>query len=149
MKILNVGIGLLALSLAPLAYADLDLSKLNVKTVKMEMGTRDGRMYFEPDNLVFHTGQAYKLVLKNVDQIKHELDAGEFRNKVFTRKVEVIGPDDKMIAEIKGSIHEIELAPGGEAEWFFVPVQTGTNMEMECALEGHKAAGMHGLITIK
>ena len=149
MKILHCGIGLLALSLAPAAYADLDLSKLNVETVTLEMGTKGGRMYFAPDNLVFHTGQAYKLVLKNVDQIKHELDAGEFRNKIFTRKVEVIGPDGNMIAEIKGSIHEIELAPGGEAEWFFVPVQTGTDMEMECALAGHKEAGMHGLITIK
>lgn len=69
--------------------------------------------------------------------------------KVFTRKVEVVGADDKMIAEVKGAINEVEVGPGGTVEWFIVPVQTGDNIEMECAIEGHKEAGMVGTVTIK
>ena len=94
------------------------------------------------------TGQAYKLVLTNVDKIKHELDPAEFGAKVFTRKVEVMGHDGNMIAEIKGSVREIEVGPGGEVEWFIVPVQTGKNLAMVCALKGHKEAGMVGTVTI-
>jgi len=53
-----------------------------------------------------------------------------------------------MLAEIKGSIREVEVGPGGEVEWFIVPVQTGKNLELVCAIPGHKEAGMLGAITI-
>lgn len=53
-----------------------------------------------------------------------------------------------MVAEIKGSVREIEVAGGGVVEWFFVPVQNGKNIPMECAIAGHKEAGMVGTITI-
>lgn len=104
-------------------------------------------MYFKPNHLDLETGKAYKLVLKNVDKIKHELDPGEFGAKIFTRKVEVVH-DGQMLAEIKGNLREIEVGPGGEVEWFIVPVQTGKKLEFECALEGHKEAGMVGTVTI-
>ncbi|MFT5658830.1 MAG: putative cupredoxin-like copper-binding protein [Gammaproteobacteria bacterium] len=139
----------LALLMTPLAYADGDLSRANVQTVVLEMGTKDGHMYFKPKHLNFNTGQAYKIVLKNVDNIKHELEAGEFVEKVFTRKVEIKDKDGGLVAEIKGSIREIEVGPNSEVEWFVVPVQSGADLEMVCALPGHKEAGMHGLITVK
>ena len=104
-------------------------------------------MYFKPDHLKFETGQAYKIVLRNVDSIKHEVEANKFAEKIFTRKVEV--RDGKnLVAEIKGSIREIEVGPNSEVEWFVVPVQTGEKMEMVCALPGHKEAGMFGEITV-
>jgi uncharacterized cupredoxin-like copper-binding protein len=106
-------------------------------------------MYFKPDHLDLETGKAYKLVLKNTDKIKHELEAPEMVEKIFTRKIEVADKNDNMIAEIKGKITEIEVGPGGTVEWFFVPVQTGKNLEMDCAIAGHKEAGMVGTVTIK
>jgi uncharacterized cupredoxin-like copper-binding protein len=139
----------LALILAPMAYADGDLSRANVQTVVMEMGTRDGKMYFEPNQLNFKTGQAYKIVLKNVDTIKHEVEANEFVDKIFTRKVEVKDKNGGLVAEIKGAIREIEVGPMQEVEWYVVPIQPGKNIEMVCAIAGHKEAGMHGLITIE
>ncbi|MFT5172770.1 MAG: putative cupredoxin-like copper-binding protein, partial [Gammaproteobacteria bacterium] len=54
----------------------------------------------------------------------------------------------KLIAEIKGSVREIEVGPNSEVEWFIVPIQTGKNISMDCALPGHKEAGMFGTITI-
>jgi uncharacterized cupredoxin-like copper-binding protein len=147
MKTINLLI--LALILAPLTYADGDLSRANVKTVLLEMGTNNEGMYFKPTHLKFKTGQAYKIVLKNVDKIKHEIEANEFVEKIFTRKVEIKNKSGELVAEIKGNIHEIEVGPEQEVEWFIVPIQTGVELEMLCALPGHKEAGMHGLITIE
>jgi uncharacterized cupredoxin-like copper-binding protein len=106
-------------------------------------------MYFKPSHLKFKTGQAYKIVLKNVDKVKHEVEAHEFAEKVFTRKVEIEDSKGGLVAEIKGNISEVEIGPEQEVQWFIVPVQTGADLEMVCALPGHKEAGMHGLITIE
>ena len=149
MKFIRLLTTSVALILAPLAYADGDLSRANVQTVVLEMGTKDGRMYFKPDHLNFKTGQAYKIVLKNVDKVKHEVEANEFVDKIFTRKVEIEDSKGGLVAEIKGSVREVEVGPGQEVEWFVVPIQTGAEIEMVCALPGHKEAGMHGLITIE
>lgn len=131
------------------AYAGGDLSRADPVEIVIEMGQVDVKnMYFKPNNIVLETGKAYKIVLKNTDNIKHEFAAPEFTSKIFTRKVEVLGADGKMIAEVKGAISEVEVAGGSTAEWFIVPVQTGKDIEMECAIEGHKEAGMFGTITI-
>ena len=129
-------------------FAQGDLSRNNPQTVILEMGTNSSGMYFKPDHLEFETGKAYKIILRNVDAVKHEVEAAEFAAKTFTRKVEV-KKDGKLLAEVKGAIREIEIGPHAEVEWFVVPVQTGTRLEMVCALPGHKEAGMFGTITVK
>jgi uncharacterized cupredoxin-like copper-binding protein len=138
-----------AFAITPSVNAAGDLSRANITEVVVEMGTTGKGMYFKPSHLTFETGKAYKMVLKNVDKIKHELDAPGFVQRVFTRKVEVLSASNKMLAEIKGNVREIEVAGGGTVEWFFVPVQTGKSLPMECAIAGHKEAGMVGTITIK
>ena len=65
MKYKKILLASLALIVTPFVYADGDLSRANVQTVMMEMGTKDGKMYFKPKHLNFKTGQAYKIVLKN------------------------------------------------------------------------------------
>jgi uncharacterized cupredoxin-like copper-binding protein len=149
MKTLLTTAALAALVTAPTVYAAGDLSRNNPQEIIMEMGSSGSKMYFKPDHLDLETGKAYKLVLKNTDKIKHELEAPKLVEKIFTRKIEVADKNDNMIAEIKGKITEIEVGPGGTVEWFFVPVQTGKNMEMDCAIAGHKEAGMVGTVTIK
>ena len=138
-----------ALLLALPAYAGGDLSRADPVEVVIEMGQQDAKhMFFKPNHIDLETGKAYKLVFKNVDKIKHEFAAPEFVTKVFTRKVEVLGADGEMIAEVKGAINEVEVGPGGTVEWFIVPIQTGTDIPTECAIEGHKEAGMVGSVTI-
>ncbi len=53
------------------------------------------------------------------------------------------------IAEIKGSIREIEVYPQGTAEWWFVPVKAGTFNDLKCTIAGHAEAGMVGTVTIR
>lgn len=129
-------------------FAAGDLSRNKPELIVLEMGAKGTAMYFKPKHLELETGKAYKLLLKNVDAVKHELDAAEFADKIFTRKVEVKDEKGEMLAEIKGSVREIEVGPKSEVEWYIVPVQTGKNLEMNCALPGHKEAGMVGTITI-
>jgi len=150
MKSVPVMLAVSVLAIASVARADGDLSRANPTEIAIEMGQTDSKhMYFKPNHIDLQTGKAYKIVLKNVDNIKHEFAAPDLVTRAFTRKVEVLGADGKMIAEIKGGVVEIELAPGGVAEWFIVPIQTGNNIPMVCELEGHQEAGMHGTITVK
>ncbi len=137
------------LAIGGTAYAEGDLSRTNVKEIVLEMGSNDDGMYFSPKRMEFETGQAYKMVMTNVDEIKHEVALGELYEKIFTRKLEITEPDGSLIAEIKGPIYEIEIGPGKTVEWFFVPVQTIEDAELICAIPGHKEAGMWSTVTLK
>lgn len=148
MKFKSLTLALPLIILGTQVFAAGDLSRNNPEQVIIEMGSTTEGMYFKPNHLEFETGKAYKIVLRNIDSIKHEIYAAEFSEKSFTRKVEII-KDKKFLAEIKGNITEIEVGPYAEVEWFVVPVQTGKNLDFVCALPGHKEAGMFGTIDIK
>jgi uncharacterized cupredoxin-like copper-binding protein len=138
-----------ALPLASASYAAGDLSRADPVEIAIEMGALNPKvMYFKPDHFELETGKAYKIVFNNTDKVKHEFASPELVARVFTRKVEVLGKNGEMIAEIKGNVTEIEVAGGGTVEWFIVPVQTGKDIPVECAIEGHKEAGMVGTVTI-
>ncbi len=119
-----------------------DLSQQAPITVRVALGTEAGALHFVPTSLVFEAGKLYKLVLENPSKAKHYFSALRFAAAVWTRKVETEA------AEIKGAVREIELKPGGRAEWFFVPVQAGS-FELECTIPGHAEAGMTGILVIR
>lgn len=141
----------MALTHAIPAQAEGDLSRANVIDVTIEMGSNDdGGMYLKPDHYEFETGQAYKLVLVNVDEIKHEIALSEMGERIFTRKVEIEDDAGNLVAEIKGTIREVEVGPKQTVEWFIVPVQTTDgSVEITCELPGHYESGMHATATIK
>jgi uncharacterized cupredoxin-like copper-binding protein len=150
MKKIPLVLAMSAFVFASTAYADGDLSRADATEIAIEMGQKDAKhMFFKPEHIDLQTGKAYKISFKNTDKVKHEFSAPEFVAKVFTRKVEVLGADGKVIAEVKGAVSEIEVVGGGVADWYIVPVQTGKDIPIECAIEGHKEAGMVGTITIK
>ena len=131
----------LSLGLAcPVAAAD--LSRQTPIEVRVDLGTANNPLIFSPSEFTFETGKLYKLVLNNPSTEKHYFSALRFAAAVWTRKVETEN------SEVKGAIREIELRPGGSAEWYFVPVQAGT-FELICTIKGHAAAGMVGKITVK
>lgn len=131
------------------AIAAGDLSRLNIIDIPIEMGSNDDGMYLKPDTIELETGQAYKLILINVDEIKHELALNEMYERVFTRKVEASDADGNLITEVKGSIREVEVGGLKTVEWFIVPVQpTDGPVEIACELPGHREAGMLANVTI-
>lgn len=112
-----------------------------VTEVKVSLGNTANELKFFPSNLEFVAGQRYKLLLNNPSPQKHYFTAKDFADVSWTQKVEA----GKV--EVKGAIHELELKPGGEAEWVFVPMKPGT-YELHCPIPGHTEAGMTGKIAI-
>ncbi|MBV1902663.1 MAG: hypothetical protein KUG58_03400 [Marinosulfonomonas sp.] len=150
MKSMIASLAVMAIAAANPAAAEGDLSRANVIDVVIEMGSNDDGMYFKPDNYEFVTGQAYKLILTNVDEIKHELALNEMGERIFTRKIEATDADGNLITEVKGTIREVEVGPGKVVEWYFVPVQTTDDpVEIICGIPGHYEAGMHAMVTLR
>jgi uncharacterized cupredoxin-like copper-binding protein len=148
MKILYMTASLLAAAVASPVFAEGDLSRANVIEVAMELGQNETGMFISPNSYVFETGQAYNLVITNTDEFKHELALNEMVERIFTRKIEISDSEGNLVAEIKGSIYEVEVGPGQTVQWFFVPVQTMETIEITCELPGHYESGMMATATI-
>ena len=126
-----------------------DLTEQIWHEVHLRLGSPDNRMVFVPDRLTFETGKYYALVIENAGPALHEFDAPALLAAVYTKHVKVYGKDGNMIAELYGAPGEIEVAPGGKVEWYFVPVRTVEAGEMICDAPGHLQAGMKGTVTIR
>ncbi|MBE9169120.1 cupredoxin domain-containing protein [Pleurocapsales cyanobacterium LEGE 06147] len=109
--------------------------------VNVSLGNSVGELKFFPDNLEFKAGNQYKLLLNNPSPSKHYFTAKDFADASWTKKVQA----GKV--EVKGAIHELELKPGGEAEWVLTPMKPGT-YELHCSIPGHAEAGMIGKLIV-
>lgn len=135
------------------AHSAGDLTRQKPIEVTVLLGTKDGALIFKPSSLTFETGKLYKLVLTNPSDKKHYFTSPGLAKKVFTRKVQVVH-EGQRLAEIKGSISEIEVFPGGTTEWWFVPIATGNLNDLHCHVEDedgktHAEKGMVGKISIQ
>ncbi|MBW4426278.1 MAG: cupredoxin domain-containing protein [Nostoc desertorum CM1-VF14] len=119
-----------------------DLLKQPATEITVSLGNAANELKFEPNHLEFEAGKRYQLRLTNPSQLKHYFTAKDFADSIWTQKVQA----GKV--EIKGAIHELELKPGAEAEWVFVPLKSGT-YGLRCPILGHTEAGMTGEIVIK
>lgn len=117
------------------------LAAPQITEVKVSLGNSANELKFFPNQFEFVAGQRYKLVLDNLSPQKHYFTAKDFADISWTQKVEA----GKV--EIKGAISELELKPGAEAEWVFVPMKPG-KYSLRCPIPGHTEAGMTGLITV-
>jgi uncharacterized cupredoxin-like copper-binding protein len=132
---------------------DLTRQKPIEKTLNLK-GISGKLHYYEPNELTFHTGKLYKLIIKNSSDDKHYFSSNSFSKAIFTRKIQ-INSDSKKLAEIKGTINEIEVWPNNQIEWWFVPLKTGHFKDLFCRVKDkkigipHHEMGMIGTITIK
>ncbi|NJO40869.1 MAG: biphenyl 2,3-dioxygenase [Cyanobacteria bacterium CRU_2_1] len=116
-------------------------SQQTVTEVQVHLGNVNNELKFVPDRLEFEAGKRYKLILDNPSELKHYFTAKDFADVIWTQKVEAGN------VEVKGAIHELELKPGAQAEWVFVPLKSGT-FELHCSIPGHAEAGMTGQISV-
>ncbi len=142
--ILTLLLGLNFIAATPAIAANLsgDLLKQPATEVTVSLGNSANELKFEPNYLEFEVGKRYQIRLTNPSQLKHYFTAKDFADGIWTQKV------DAGKVEIKGAIHELELKPGGEAEWVFVPLKSGT-YGLRCSIPGHTEAGMTGEIAIR
>lgn len=128
-------------------YAAGDLTRQDPVEIRIQLGNAKGEMLFAPNELNFETGKLYKVVLSNPSPVAHYFTSPALSGAVFTRKVQVNGPDGKALGEIKGSVSELEVYPGGTVEWWFVPVKTASG-ELKCSIAGHAGHGMVGKVNV-
>ncbi|OKH11440.1 copper-binding protein [Fischerella major NIES-592] len=119
-----------------------DLLKQPPTEITVSLGNSANELKYEPNHLEFLAGKRYKLKLINPSNQKHYFTAKDFADGIWTQKVEA----GKV--EVKGAIHEVELKPGAEAEWVFVPIKPG-KYGLRCPIAGHTEAGMTGDIVIQ
>ena len=132
-----------------------DLTRQNpiLKTVYL-LGKSGENHFFKPSRLTFDVGKLYILKIKNDSDSKHYFSSNSFSKSIFTRKIQIVS-DKSKIAEIKGNIHEVEIWPNQQIEWWFVPVKTGYFKDLGCRVIdkkkniSHKDMGMIGEIIIK
>jgi uncharacterized cupredoxin-like copper-binding protein len=142
-----ISFALLLILVAPSTYAEKPHGPKAIE-VNVSVGTEDGQMKFIPDTLTFERGNYYKLVITNPSSEDHYFTSDAFATHIFTRKVEVMDKTGKTIAEIHGSINDMELKPGATVEWFFYPMTKGKNLKLFCHKNDHEEQGMIGNINI-
>ena len=91
------------------AFAAGDLSRQTPVELRVQLGDEKGVRRFFPEKLELETGKLYRLILSNPSPEMHYFSSDALSQAVFTRKVQVNGPDGKPIAEIKGSIREMRF----------------------------------------
>ena len=117
------------------------LANPTINQIEINLGNTGGELKFFPSQIQLSTGKSYKLLLDNPSPIKHYFTSKDFADASWTKKVQA----GKV--EVKGAIHELELKPGGVAEWVLTPMKSGT-YELHCSIKGHATAGMVGEIVV-
>jgi len=139
---------IIAIPVGP-AKAAGDLTTQEPVEIRVQLGNEADALRFFPETINLETGKLYRLILSNPSPQKHYFSSEGMAQAVFTRKVQINGPDGKPIAEVKGQIREVEVYPRGIAEWWFVPIKTGNFNDLKCTIPGHSQGGMVGNISIK
>ena len=127
------------------AHAAGDLSRQAPLEVRVQLGDEKGTRRFFPETIELETGKLYRLVVSNPSPEKHYFSSDALSQAVYTRKVQVNGPDGKAIVTGR----EIEVLPKASTEWWLVPVKAGRFGDLKCTEPGHSEAGMVGQIVIK
>lgn len=106
-------------------------------SVRIEM--RDFR--FLPATVQLAVGRPATLRFVNRGQLAHQFDTG------YLRALSVTVADENVRVEAPG-LDYLRLQPGGAASLQFVPRRRG-RFEFACTIEGHREAGMKGVIVVR
>ncbi len=96
---------------------------------------------FRPATIRLTAGRPVRLLLVNRGQIAHQFETAY----LHTLPVRAVG--DAVSAESPG-LDLIRLNPGGTARLEFLPRGKG-RFVFACTIEGHKEAGMHGILEVR
>jgi uncharacterized cupredoxin-like copper-binding protein len=96
---------------------------------------------FHPSVIRLEAGRPVRMVLRNRGQIAHQLVSG------YLLKVPVRLVDATLDVEMPG-VEVVRLEPGRSARLEFLPRQKG-RFTYACTIEGHREAGMHGVLEVR
>ncbi|MFC5300136.1 cupredoxin domain-containing protein [Azospira restricta] len=110
-------------------------------TVTVEMSEH----HYQPEDIRFQAGKAYKVQLKNVGEKDHYFTSPEFNRAVAWRKIMVNG---QMEAKAPYFTAFEVLKKGGQLDLYFVPVKAGS-YPVYCTIDDHREKGMEGQLIIE
>lgn len=96
---------------------------------------------FRPAIIRLTPGRPSRLLFVNRGQIAHQFETAYLRG-IAARIV-----DATMHVETSG-VDFVRLGPGGSAKVEFLPSQKG-RFPFACTIEGHREAGMHGILEVR
>jgi uncharacterized cupredoxin-like copper-binding protein len=96
---------------------------------------------FRPRLIHLRAGVPVRMALRNRGQIAHQLET-DYLHRVPVRLV-----TEALYAEAPG-LDLVRLNPGGSARLEFRPRRTG-RFVFACTIEGHREAGMHGVLEVR
>lgn len=148
MKTTIIG-GLVAALLASVpVQAEGDLTRGDPVKVTVRLGTAEGAHRFVPDTLSFETGKLYALRIENPGPNDYYFGSQGFADAVYSRKAVVLDPSGRDLVQVYGPVRRLELKAGSTAEWWFVPIRTGTFDDLR-STRTHTEAGMTGTIQVR
>ena len=99
---------------------------------------------YEPDEIRLKVGQPYKLVLRNVGAVAHDMVGGSlFDEKVIALRM-VNSSVGRVIADYVNSVY---VRSHNNIELWLVPLKPG-EYSFFCSLPGHRDDGMEGIVRI-
>jgi len=106
-------------------------------TIRIEMV----EFAFHPSVIQLPAGRPVRLVFANRGQIAHQFESD------YVRQIPARVMDATLSVEAPGLDH-VRLAPGSSATVEFLP-RTRGRFTFACTIEGHREAGMHGIIEVR
>lgn len=99
---------------------------------------------YEPEEIRLVVGRPYKLVLRNVGAVAHDMVGGSlFDEKVIALRM-VNSSVGRVIADYVNSVY---VRSRNNIELWFVPLKPG-EYSFFCSLPGHREDGMEGVVRI-
>lgn len=99
---------------------------------------------YEPDEIRLKVGQPYRLVLRNVGAVAHDMVGGSlFDEKVIALRM-VNSNAGRVIADYVNSVY---VRSKNNIELWLVPLKAG-EYSFFCSLPGHRDDGMEGIVHI-
>lgn len=124
--------GALVLSIPPRSIAEVSRAVVEVEMLEFA---------FRPQLLHLRSGVPVRLVLRNRGLIAHQLETD------YLQHVAVRLSNEALYVEAPG-LHLVRLNPGGRARVDLLPRQRG-RFTFACTIEGHREAGMRGILEVK
>lgn len=109
------------------------------RTITVEMSDA---MRFSPSDIQVKQGETVRLIVKNLGQVKHELNLGT--EKELLEHLEVMKRFPDMVHDEPG---KLTLAPGAQGEIVWQFTKAGS-VGFACLIPGHYEAGMKGNIKV-